>query len=70
MNQYITEIFKEDRDLLERCQEGDVIIFDMPSFCSGDYNAKVHKDDGGLYIKKRNNYLKGCRDYFLFKPEV
>jgi len=48
-------------------EEGDSIVFDMPSFCSGDYSAEVMKDEHGLYIKKSDNYLKGCRDFFVYK---
>lgn len=45
-------------------QEGDEIYFEMPSFCSGDYKAIVYKDpEFGLYIRKKDNYFKGCRDF-------
>lgn len=45
-------------------QEGDEIIFEMPSFCSGDYKAIVKKDDNfGLYIDEDNNYFDGCRSF-------
>lgn len=47
-------------------QEGDTIIFEMPPFCSGDFTAKVYRDpDFGLYIDKKNNYFKGCRDFYV-----
>ena len=44
-------------------QEGDLIIFEMPSFCSGDYQAVVHVDTSGPYIDNENNYFEGCRDF-------
>lgn len=43
--------------------EGDRIIFEMPSFCSGDYDAEVMKDDKGLFIPKKDNFFNGCRDF-------
>ena len=47
-------------------EEGDVIEFEMPSFCSGDYNAVVKKDDDfGLYINSEDNYFEGCRDFIV-----
>ena len=45
-------------------QEGDEIVFEMPSFCSGDYKATVKRDqDFGLYINSENNHFEGCRDF-------
>ena len=44
-------------------KEGNTIVFEMPSFCSGDYEAKVMKDEKGLFIPKKDNYFEGCRDY-------
>jgi len=47
---------------------GDKIVFEMPSFCSGDYEAVVKKDeDFGLYIDKDNNYFEGCRDFVVIR---
>lgn len=43
--------------------EGDKIIFEMPSFCSGDYSATVLKDENGLFIPKSDNFFKGCRTF-------
>lgn len=49
-------------------KEGDLIEFEMPSFCSGDYKAVVKKDkDFGLYIDKDNNYFEGCRDFIVLR---
>jgi hypothetical protein len=49
-------------------QEGDVIEFEMPPFCSGDYKATVKKDpDFGLYIDKDDNYFEGCRDFVVYR---
>lgn len=38
----------------------------MPSFCSGEYCAKVYKDEYGLYILQKN-YPK-YNDFRLNKP--
>lgn len=47
-------------------EEGDEIVFEMPSFCSGDYTATVHRDPKfGLYIDNKDNYFKGCRDFYV-----
>lgn len=47
--------------------EGDKIVFDMPSFCSGDYECIVLKDEVGLYIT--NNWMDGCINYKIIKPK-
>ncbi len=44
------------------------IIFEMPSFCSGDYEAVIYEDEKGLYIKKEDNYFEGCRDFEVVAP--
>jgi hypothetical protein len=64
---------KNDRyyidDLLEAAGEGEVepgdqIVFEMPSFCSGDYIAIVYLDETNYpYILKTKNYFEGCRDW-------
>jgi len=47
---------------------GDVIEFEMPSFCSGEYKAVVQKDDNfGLYINSEDNYFEGCRDFIVLR---
>lgn len=52
-------------------EEGDVIIFEMPSFCSGDYEAEVMSDPKfGLYIDQKNNYFEGCRDFEVKRKGV
>lgn len=49
-------------------EEGDTIVFDMPPFCSGEYQALVHEDPTfGPYIDDKDNYFKGCRDYRIIK---
>jgi hypothetical protein len=49
-------------------QENDVIEFEMPSFCTGDYKAIVKKDpDFGLYINKEDAYFEGCRDFVVYR---
>lgn len=48
--------------------EGDQIIFEMPSFCSGEYGALVHEDPSfGYYIPDEDNYFKGCRSYSVIR---
>lgn len=47
--------------------EGDTIVFEMPPFCSGDYSAKVYKDDIGLYIDHEDKFFEGCRDFSIRK---
>lgn len=45
-------------------EEGDVIEFEMPSFCSGEYQAVVKKDEEyGLYIEDGEEYFEACRDF-------
>lgn len=59
---YISQWF-EDTEIF---MEGDTLVFDMPSFCSGDYTATIHLDnDGDPYIDKKYNYYEGCRDLFI-----
>jgi hypothetical protein len=49
-------------------EEGDTIEFEMPSFCSGDYSAKIYKDSKfGLFIFKEDDYLSVCRDFKIIK---
>ena len=39
----------------ETPKEDDIVDFEMPSFCSGDYSAKVYiNGNGELYIKKND----------------
>lgn len=48
-------------------KEGDVIRFEMPSFTSGEYLAKVKHDKSyGFYIDMDSNFFNGCRDYDVF----
>jgi hypothetical protein len=45
-------------------EEGDIITFEMPPFCSGEYGAVVKKDEKfGLYIDDDDNHFEGCRDF-------
>lgn len=67
MKQYLIQLFQEDPDLLKNAKEKDIIFFEMPSFCSGEYSAVIYKDEKGLYINKKDNFLKGCRNYTLIK---
>lgn len=61
---YITEYIKYLPDI----KENDIIYYDMPSFCSGEYCAKVYKDEYGLYILKKNNFFNSAYDFRLNKP--
>lgn len=59
---YIKQWFNDNQNF----KQGDVVQFDMPPFCSGDYSAKVFIDnDGDPYIDKNNNWYDGCRDLYL-----
>jgi signal peptidase I len=56
---YIREWFNNDQQF----KDGDIIEFEMPSFCSGDYEATIYIDtDGDPYIDKSFDYYIGCRD--------
>jgi hypothetical protein len=47
-------------------QDGDEIIFEMPAFCSGDYAARVYKDENyGCYIDDSSNWFEGCRSFYV-----
>jgi len=48
---------------------GDKLIFDMPPFCSGDYEAKVKEDQLGLYVKSKDCWFEGYRNYWFYKKE-
>lgn len=61
---YLIQILQNDPDFLAMLQAEDIIEFEMPGFCSGDYSAEVLSDEFGLYIYSKYNYFKGCRDYF------
>jgi hypothetical protein len=58
---YITNEIAEFK--LKNLKDGQKIIFEMPPFCSGDYQAIIKKDVNGFYIDSDNNYFKGCRDF-------
>ena len=55
-------------DKIPEAKEGDIIYFDMPSMCSGEYKAKVCKDEFGLYIDESDNFYDSCYDYRINKP--
>ena len=47
----------------------DIIYFEMPSFCSGEYYTKIFQDEVGFYINvSEKGYFKGCRDFEILKP--
>ena len=60
--QYIKHWFKKDQQF----NDGDILQFEMPSFCSGDYSTRIYLDtDGDPYINKSESYYNGCRDFIL-----
>lgn len=69
MKDYLIQVFQEDPAFLNSLKEGDIINFEMPPFCSGDYSAKIYKDDKGLYINHEDNFMKGCRDFSIRKSK-
>ena len=61
---YIDDLLSDepDGDVIQ----GDRIVFEMPSFCSGHYVATIHLDEVGYcYILKSENYFEGCRDWSI-----
>lgn len=52
----------DDKDL-DELEDGNTIYFEMPPFCSGDYEAIIMKDVHGLYIYKSDDYFNGCRNF-------
>lgn len=54
---------------LHSFNEGDRIVFEMPSFCSGVYDAVIQKDKVGFFINNEDNHFKGCRDFQIIKTE-
>lgn len=61
---YIKKLFKKG----QKFNDGDILVFDMPPFCSGDYSTVIHLDnDGDPYIDKSESYYEGCRDYYIRK---
>lgn len=63
---YINEWFQRDQIY----KEGDTLVFEMPPFCSGDYSAKIYLDnDGDPYIKRKDNYMNGCRTYWIYSSD-
>lgn len=64
---YLVQILQDNEAFLRKLKEGDIIEFEMPSFCSGDYSAEVFKDESGLYINRANNFFSGCRDFDIQK---
>lgn len=56
----ITNMKPEHKNMFDDKKE---IRFEMPPFCSGDYTAKIYKDELGLYINAKDNYFNGCRDF-------
>lgn len=55
---------------VKNVEKGDIIRFNMPPFCSGEYLALVEEDEKGLYIDKKNQgYFEGSRgDVQVIKP--
>lgn len=50
--------------------DGDIIEFEMPSFCSGDYSAIIHFDENKEpNIDKKDDWYEGCRDYHIIQTK-
>ncbi len=63
---YLANVLKDVKEnYRKKFKAGKVIFFEMPPFCSGDYTAKIYKDELGLYINKEDNYFKGCRNFTI-----
>lgn len=67
MEEALNKVYLHDLYLQTEFKEGDTIYFEMPPFCSGEYEAKVYKDARGLYINKKDNFFEGCRNYRINK---
>ena len=51
--------------------EGKTIVFEMPPFCSGDYEAKIYKDEIGFYIDHSSHgYFRGCYDFNVVDKSI
>lgn len=48
-------------------KEGDIIYFEMPPMCSGEYFVRVYKDEYGYYITE-TPYFERCVDFRLNRP--
>jgi len=66
MKDYIIQLSQQYNGL-DKLKEGDIIQFEMPPFCSGDYEAVVKRDASGLYIEHDDNYFNGARDINIKK---
>ncbi len=64
---YIDDWFDSDQEF----GEGDKIVFEMPSFCSGDYIAEIFVDnDGDHFIKKEDDFSGVCRTYWIERGDI
>ena len=60
--QYIKHWFKKDQQF----NDGDILQFEMPPFCSGEYSTRIYLDtDGDPYINKSESFYNGCRDFYI-----
>lgn len=58
---YIVDLFDLKKQPVE---EGDIIRFEMPPFCSGEYLEEIKSNQGQLYIEK---FWEHCRDFSLIR---
>ena len=58
-----------NKSYVQGVRAGDIIRYEMPPFCSGEYLALVREDRGGTYIDAKDNFFSGCKDYSIVKPE-
>jgi hypothetical protein len=51
------------------CEEGDIIKYEMSSYYFGNYSAMVQRDDKGLFIDSRDDFLRSCKKYDIIKKQ-
>lgn len=63
MRNYINEQNVKELNI----KEGDILYYDMPPFCSGNYSSKVFSDENGkLFVTE--SYINVAVDYKTNKP--
>lgn len=69
MKVYLTSFLGNalSEDDLRKMKPGDKIIYEMPSFCSGDYEGEVKSDSFGLYMDEEECFFGGCRDFEIVR---
>lgn len=62
---YLSSVFKPK--IIEKLNKGDILVLEMPPFCSGDYRLIVKEDGGGKYVTE--GWIKGCRDFTAYRKD-